>query len=163
MPRAKRQYDRHLLLEAVDKWQTLWVRMVDQIAGTYVLIRSHRAAVAHWNERVVSAALVEWKFTRRLAPFMQRRRVRKEIRADLHFQGRVVRRAFMHIRRFTSQLRDHVVDAINEVVRMKDEPMPIYLELASQENVLDVTTLHGCSLQVVQRLMHTLVCGSDYM
>jgi len=131
MPRAKRMYDRHLLLEAIDKWQTLWVRMIDQTAGTSVMIRSHRTAVAHWNERVMSAALVEWKFTRRLAPFMQRRRARKGIQADLHFQGRVVRRAFMHIRRFTSQLRDHVVDAINKVVRMKDGPMPLYLELAS--------------------------------
>ena len=141
MPRAELQYNRNLLGAALDKWQALWVQMIDRSAGVAQMMRSHRVAVDHSDRSTLSAAFVEWKFTRRLVPFMHRRRVRHEIRADLHFQERVMRRSLRHIRTVASELRNHITDAISEVVRMKDGPMPVYLELASQKDVLDVSTL----------------------
>ena len=73
MPRAELQYNRNLLGAALDKWQALWVQMIDRSAGVAQMMRSHRVAVDHSDRSTLSAAFVEWKFTRRLVPFMHRR------------------------------------------------------------------------------------------
>ena len=77
---------------------------------------------------------------------LQWRQIRVELLAQLHFRERYLVASLNHISQTASRLRDQVDKSVTEVMNLsRDNPMPIYLEVASQDS-------HGADVATLARM-----------
>ena len=148
MPVAAQHCDRRSMLSALDKWQTLWVKEIDESALCEKMVHAHKAAAHYWIKCVMTASTRKWRQSvlDSRCRQLQWRQIRVELLAQLHFRERYLVASLNHIRQTASRLRDQVDKSVTEVMNLsRDDPMPIYLEVASQDS-------HGADVATLARM-----------
>ena len=141
---AAQHYGRRSMSSALDAWLNLWVRQIDQTALCERVIYTHQAATHYWVRSVLTESTRRWRqsLSDSRCRHLQWHRIRVGLIAQLHFRERFLTASLRLIRKAASRLRNQVDKAICDVMVLASEPMPVYLEVASQESSgADVATL----------------------